>query len=241
MGKFKDWVKVNVDKPSVKSPDDLFLYWTWYANARFSAFSAYGRSLEGGARTNADIDPEGRLTAAQQRVAAAGADLQQKQQAIAGYFNELDAFSDHVEKQAENQNRSELAAVVGNRTPVAEEPAAPQGELPAVRLQLQTNFKMKGGNDTLATEVVSNANGVSAQAVGDAFTRLETASGLNKKLKSQMQAALEVHKGKWSAYSPGNSYSVYFDYDWIKTSGRPRDGYRLDIEVLRANGKPMFF
>jgi hypothetical protein len=88
--------------------------------------------------------------------------------------------------------------------------------------------------------VTSNGGGVTVRQLDAAFERVLTASSWGKKLASQARAAYAIHKGKWGVYTQGNSYSVYFDEQSIVTSGRPKGGYRLDIENIRAGNTPNF-
>jgi hypothetical protein len=169
--------------------------------------------------------------------AAAGQTLQDKARLFA---KDLDALSDRIFAIAKIEATREKGELFTHRQEIGQ--AAKAAAIPpgagekgcTVRLQLQTNFKMKGGKDTIATEVVDNPNGVTVVELDAAFARLEANSGLKKKMKDQLRAAYEIHKGAWGAYPVGKSTSVNFDEDAITTGGRPQGGYRLDVENIRA-------
>jgi hypothetical protein len=106
-----------------------------------------------------------------------------------------------------------------------------------VRLQIQLNKD----SSTLSSEVVENAGGVTITALDAGFERLLNGWAASKKLKTQARECYEMHKTKCRQYTVGNSYSIYFDEGTIKTAGRPKGGYRLDIENIRvAPGRPNF-
>ena len=237
MGLFKDWAKANIQQTTLtgaNTPDRLYAIWESYAGANFATFAAYARSRASGTASTADLDPAARLAAAKLNAdALAGA---------RALFTELDNFSDHVGRQAHAQQQREAAELHANRTALqtATTPTAQTGQLPTVRLQLQSNFKQKGGSDIIATESVTSTGGVTVRQLDAAFERILTASSWGKKLASQARAAYDIHKGKWGVYTQGNSYSVYFDEQSIVTSGRPKGGYRLDVENIRAGNTPNF-
>lgn len=158
----------------------------------------------------------------------------------------LDTLSDRIFTVADIERQRERVEVFVQREQIAQAripaaaPGQPQGTC-TVRLQVQTNYKMSGGKDTLATVVVDNPLGVSGDSVDEAFERLVLAAHLANKLEAQMREAYSIHRSSWHTYMVGGSNSVYFDESKITTAGRPRGGYRLDLENVRvAPGRQNF-
>ena len=248
MGLFKNWVKLNFDKPTLNSannPDAVYVFWEAYQASKWDQFEQYKAY---GSVSTADIDPDARLTAAKQNpnaLAGAGALL-----------NELDAYSDYIENCANLQQNREKAKksqekleLQAHRTKLEEvdEEVKPtgtsaKGKVGTVRLQVQNNFKTKEKDEVCFARVVDSADGVSVASLDAAFELLVTDTGwTQKKLVEKLRESYAKHTEAWSGYVVGNSYSVNFDTETIKVGGRPKSGYRLDVENLReAPGKRNF-
>ena len=155
----------------------------------------------------------------------------------------LDQYSDKVFQLAEGQRIADKNASFAHRERAGQDEVGEAEDIGSckVRLQVQSNFKMKKGEDTLSTRVVQSAGGVSMANLELAYAEIRAEINLNSKFLTQMDNAWESHKGSCEDYSVGKSYSVNFDDKKIQVGGRPPAGYRLDVENVRvAQGKRNF-
>jgi hypothetical protein len=154
----------------------------------------------------------------------------------------LDRYADRAFQYAEAQRIGEKNEIFTHRQKV--EPTEKVGGTGrpecTVRLQVQRNFKATG-SDTLSSEAIDNPGGVTTDELEAAYQRVKTRSELNGKFLTYMDQAWDVHKTSWNSYGVGDSHSVNFDNTGIKVGGRPKGGFRLDVENLRqAPGKRNF-
>ena len=231
MGQFQNWVNARTVLGVVftKSVTGFMGEWATFVQEHQAIFTLYERYK---LAQSIGVEPDDPYTQAETaRNAANGLIGPRLQQLGRG----LDAYSDKVFQLAEAQRIGEKNAVLVHRERQTQTDVGEQGQARdcCVRLQVQRNFSAQG-SDTLATRSVNNANGVSVAEIEQNYTEMRAAVNLNEKFKTQMDNAWEVHRAAWEDYAVGGSHSVNFDDKKISTVGRPKAGYRLDVENLRA-------
>jgi hypothetical protein len=224
---------------------DVSDYWAAYKDSKHNLFQTYARALISQPHTPADIDTTAVIAAAVLATANVVGAANMRPFLVA-LSQTLNNFSDRVVQLAAVQIEVERVQVrvqnQADRQVVVQEPVeGGNARACTVRLQLQTNFTMKGGNDTLATETVNSADGVTVVSLDTAFAEIVRKAHMNKKLDANLHEAYAAHKNLWANYGVGGSHSINFDENGLIAGKRPSYGYRLDVENIRqAPGKRNF-
>jgi hypothetical protein len=233
MAQFQQWMAGRLQQGVVvkKSVTSGMSSWTAFVSEHQSTFALYDRyKVEQGIGDEPD-DPYTLQETAEDPATPGTAD-QKLRQLMTG----LDQYSAKVFAGAEAQWIADKNASFAHRQRAGQDEVG-EAEDPGtckVRLQVQSNFKMKKGEDTLSTRVVQGAGGVSMANLELAYAEIRAEINLNSKFLTQMDSAWESHKGSCEDYSVGKSYSVNFDDKKIQVGGRPAAGYRLDVENVRV-------
>ena len=237
MPAFRVWCQQNYLIPPVPvTAADVDYLWNAYVGGQHTLFQTYARALLAQPHTAADIDAAAVIAAA--TIATANVVAPNLQPLILALWQTLNGFSDRVvqlaavQVEAERvqvlvQNQAHRQAVIPQQADVGDARAC------TVRLQLQTNFLMRGGNDTLATETLNSATGVTVVSLNAAFEEIVRRAHLNNRLEINLRQAYAAHQNLWANYGVGGSHSINFDENGIIAGRRPDYGYRLDVENIR--------
>ena len=239
MGVFRDSIngKTSLGVTAPVSADDVMSFWYDFLANNDKIFNLYERHLQEQSLTDEANDPCAMYETSQRPLQPGMLDLRRQ-----NLENGLDLYADRAFQYAEAQRIGEKNAIFTHRqnaqpTETTVVTNAPQC---TVRVQVQRNFSATG-SDTLAALAIDNPGGVTVIELEAAYLQVKTDSGLNGKFLTYMDQAWDAHKRNWLNYGVGGSHSVNFDNNKIVTKGRPKSGYRLDIENVRqAPGKRNF-